>query len=133
MNKSLNILSGLNLDDITDIVRNAYKQEGYNGLFENTASFLFGDDDNIKLFAPEYSQFMLYGRNPGGMPPKERIESWMESMGITGSPWPIMRKIANEGTTGNDFLIPVIPEVTETISKEISTVASRNIAFYLNY
>lgn len=134
MNKSLNILSGLNLDDITDIVRNSYRQEGYNGLFENTASFLFEDDDsNIQLFAPQYSQFMLYGRNPGKMPPKENIESWMESMGITGSPWPIMRKIANEGTTGNDFLSPVIPEVTETISKEISTVASRNIAFYLNY
>lgn len=133
MNKSLNILSGLNLEDITDIVRNAYKQEGYSGLFENTASFLFGDDDNIQLFAPQYSQFMLYGRNPGGMPPKENIESWMDNLGITGSPWPIMRKIANEGTTGNDFLSPVIPEVTETISKEISTVAGRNIAFYLNY
>ena len=133
MNKSLNILSGLNLEDITDIVRNAYKQEGYNGLFENTASFLFGDNDNIQLFAPQYSQFMLYGRNPGKMPPKENIESWMDNLGITGSPWPIMRKIANEGTTGNDFLSPVIPEVTETISKEISTVAGRNIAFYLNY
>lgn len=134
MNKNLDILSNLNLEDITEIVRNAYRQEGYNGLFENTASFLFGDDGpEIQLFAPRYSQFMLYGRNPGKMPPRENIESWMESMGITGSPWPVMSKIADEGTAGNDFLSPVIPEVTETVSKEIADAAGRNISFYLNY
>lgn len=132
MNKNIDILSGLNTEEITDIVRTAYSQEGYSGLFGSTASFL-DDGNSIKLFAPEYSRFMLYGRNPGKMPPKENIESWMESIGIIGSPWSIMNKIANEGTTGNNFLGPTIPEITETISKEISKVAGKNIANYLTY
>lgn len=134
MNKNLDILSNLDLSDITDLVRNAYRQEGYSGLFESTASFLFGDDNNnIQLFAPLYSQFMLYGRNPGKMPPSDAISNWMESVGITGSPWAIMNKIANEGTTGNDFLSPVLPEITEAVSKEIANVAGKNIANYLTY
>ena len=112
------IIRTLNLEDATDIIRQAYHDQGYTGEFGEVAEFRY-HNNKIELFAPDYTQYMLFGRGPGKMPPRESIQSWMDQYGITGNPWPIMRKIAEQGTLGNDFIDPVLPDVVQSVKLAI--------------
>ena len=112
------IIRTLNLEDATQILRDAYYRQGYTGEFGEVAEFRY-HNNKIELFAPDYTQYMLFGRGPGKMPPSESIKSWMDRYGITGSPWPIMRKIAEQGTPGNDFIDPVLPDVVQSVKLAI--------------
>ena len=116
--KISDIIRTLNLEDATDIIRQAYYDQGYTGEFGEVAEFRY-HNNKIELFSTDYTQYMLFGRGPGKMPPRESIQSWMDQYGITGSPWPIMRKIAERGTLGNDFIDPVLPDVVQSVKLAI--------------
>lgn len=117
------ILSSLNLEEETKMVTDAYYTEGYNGEFGRTAHFTMdttsSENPTVILHTPAYTNFMLYGRKPGRMPPLAPIESWMKSKGLEGSAWAIRKHIAEFGTPGNDFLTPVLGQVKENIVKKI--------------
>ena len=125
------ILSQLNLEDETALVTDAYYKQGYNGDFGRTTHFtmdLSSKTPSVILHSPAYTNFMLYGRGPGKMPPLTPIESWMKTKGLEGSAWAIRAHIAEFGTTGNDFLTPVLGQVKETIVKKIQTSISNAIS-----
>ena len=125
------ILSSLTLEEETKMVVDAYYAEGYNGEFGKTAHFTL--DTSAKnptaiLHTPAYTNFMLFGRGPGRMPPLEPIKSWMEEKGLEGSAWAIRAHIAKFGTTGNDFLTPVLGQVKENLVQKIQTAISTAIS-----
>ena len=125
------LLSTLTFDEETKMVVDAYYAQGYNGEFGETAHFttdLSSKNPAVILHTPAYAPFMLYGRGPGKMPPLEPIESWMEAKGLEGSAWAIRKHIADFGTTGNDFLSPVLGQVKENIVKKIQTSISNAIS-----
>ena len=116
------ILSSLNLEEETKMVVDAYHNQGFDGEFGKTAHFTMdtsSKNPTVILHTPAYTQFLLYGRKPGRMPPLEPIESWMETRGLTGSAWAIRKHIADFGTKGNDFLSPVLEEVKENLIQKI--------------
>ena len=125
------ILSQLTFDEETKLVTDAYYKEGYNGEFGRTAHFTMDISSKTPaaiLHTPAYTHFMLYGRGPGKMPPLEPIESWMKAKGLEGSAWAVRKHIAEFGTTGNDFLTPVLGQVKETIVEKIQTTISNAIS-----
>ena len=125
------ILSTLTFEEETKMVTDAYYAQGYNGDFGRTAHFTMdttSSNPSAILHTPAYTHFMLYGRKPGKMPPLEPIESWMKAKGLTGSSFAIRKHIADFGTTGNDFLTPVLGQVKENIVKKIQTAISNAIS-----
>ena len=121
------ILSQLTFEEETKIVTDAYYAQGYNGEFGKTAHFtldISSKTPSVILHTPAYTHFMLYGRGPGKMPPLEPIESWMKAKGLEGSAWAIRAHIAKFGTTGNDFLTPVLGQVRESLIQRIQTSIS---------
>ena len=125
------ILSQLTFEEETKMVVDAYYAEGYSGEFGKTAYFTMDTTSStpaVILHTPAYTPFLLYGRGPGKMPPLAPIESWMEAKGLEGSAWAIRKHIADFGTTGNDFLTPVLGQVKETIVQKIQTVNSNAIS-----
>ena len=117
------ILSQLTFENETKMVTDAYYAQGYAGEFGRTAHFTMdttsAKNPTVILHTPAYTNFMLYGRKPGRMPPLEPIESWMKAKGLEGSAWAIRKHIADFGTPGNDFLTPVLGQVKENIIKKI--------------
>ena len=104
------------------MVVDSYYAQGYSGEFGKTAYFTMDISSNspsVILHTPAYTNFMLYGRGPGKMPPLAPIESWLEEKGLEGSAWAIRKHIADFGTKGNDFLSPVLGEVKEKLVQKI--------------
>ena len=125
------ILSQLTFEEETKMVVDSYYAQGYNGEFGKTAHFALDISSNnptVILHTPAYTQFLLFGRGPGKMPPLEPIESWMKAKGLEGSAWAIRKHIADFGTKGNDFLSPVLGQVKENIVKKIQTSISNAIS-----
>ena len=125
------ILSSLTFEEETQLITDSYYAQGYSGEFGRTAHFTLdtsSTNPSVILHTPAYTPFMLYGRGPGKMPPLEPIESWMEAKGLTGSSWAIRKHIADFGTTGNDFLTPVLGQVKETIVQKIQNAISNAIS-----
>ena len=46
-----------------------------------------------------YIYQLIFGREPGAMPPLSAIAEWMRERGIEGSAYPIAKAIAEKGTT----------------------------------
>lgn len=124
------ILSSLTLEEETKMVTDEYYAQGYNGEFGRTVHFTMDISSKTPaaiLHTPAYTNFMLYGRGPGRMPPLEPIESWMKAKGLEGSAWAIRKHIEKFGTQGNDFLTPVLGQVKENIIQKIQTAISNAI------
>ena len=125
------ILSTLTFEEETKMVTGAYYKEGYNGEFGKTAHFTLDTSSKnpaVILHTPAYTQFLLFGRGPGKMPPLQPIESWMKAKGLEGSAWAIRKHIADFGTPGNDFLTPVLGQVKENIVKKIQKSISNALS-----
>ena len=125
------ILSSLTFEEETKMVTDSYYAQGYSGEFGRTSHFtmdLSSKNPSVILHTPAYTPFMLYGRKPGKIPPLEPIKSWMEEKGLEGSAWAIRQHIAEFGTTGNDFLTPVLGQVKENIVQKIQTAISNAIS-----
>ena len=125
------ILSQLTFEEETKMVTDAYYAQCYAGEFGRTAHFtmdLSSTNPSVILHTPAYTPFMLYGRKPGKMPPLTSIKSWMEEKGLEGSAWAIRRHIAEFGTTGNDFLTPVLGQVKENIVQKIQKTVCNAIS-----
>ena len=125
------ILASLTFEEEAKMVTDEYYAQGYNGDFGKTAHFTIdtaAKNPAVILHTPAYTNFMLYGRKPGRMPPLEPIESWMEAKGLTGSAFAIRKHIADFGTTGNDFLTPVLEEVKENLIQKIQKAICNTIS-----
>ena len=125
------ILSQLTFEEETKMVTDSYYAQGYSGEFGRTAHFTMDISSNspsVILHTPAYTNFMLYGRGPGKMPPLEPIKSWMEEKGLEGSAWAIRKHIAEFGTTGNDFLTPVLGQVKENLAQKIQKTVCNAIS-----
>ena len=125
------ILSQLTFEEETKIVTDAYYAEGYDGEFGKTAHFTLDTSSKnpaVILHTPAYTQFLLFGRGPGKMPPLAPIESWMKANGLEGSAWAIRKHIADFGTTGNDFLTPVLGLVKENLVQKVQNIICNAIS-----
>ena len=123
--------SQLTFEEETKMVTDEYYAQCYAGKFGETAHFTLDTSSKnpaVILHTPAYTNFMLYGRGPGKMPPLEPIESWMKAKGLEGSAWAIRQHIAEFGTTGNDFLTPVLGQVKENLVQKIQTAISNTIS-----
>ena len=69
-------------------------------IFDEMRSSVTSGADYITgtLEANDYWTFVGSGRGPGGMPPVDKIQQWIDRAGLTISAWAVSRKIANEGT-----------------------------------
>ena len=69
-------------------------------IFDEMRSTVTSGADYVEgiLEANDYWVFVGSGRGPGGMPPVDRIQQWIDRAGLTISAWAVSRKIANEGT-----------------------------------
>lgn len=113
------LIRTIDLEPSTEILRRAYYEQGYDGEFGRSATFLFRNN-RIELFAPAYTRYMLFGRNPGKMPPSEPIRLWMQKKGIPEDYlFPIQRKIAENGTTGNNFVAPLLPQIIQSVKLQL--------------
>jgi len=123
------LIAGIDLSDETALVTNEYYRQGYNGEFGRTSHFVMDTKSSKNpaavLLTPAYTPFMLYGRGPGKMPPAEPIRSWMDDRGLTGSDRVIRNHIAKFGTTGNDFLTPMLGEIKNNIVQKIQDAISQ--------
>lgn len=126
------ILSQLTFEEETKMVVDTYHAQGHNGEFGQTTHFVMNLSDSKNpaavLRTPAYTPFMLYGRGPGKMPPLEPIESWMKARGLEGGSFAIRKHIADFGTTGNDFLTPVLGQVKERLIQKIQDAISNAIS-----
>lgn len=125
-----NIINAIDFNALTKPVIDAYHQAGYHdGLFERSIFRMNGSNTRIVLDAPEYTRYMLYGRRPGKMPPVAPIASWCAKYGISISPWAVAKKIAREGTKGNDFLSKqsVNDKVIEELNRQLKAIINKQI------
>ena len=126
------ILSQLTFEEETKMVVDSYHAQGYDGEFGRTAHFTIdttsAKNPTVILHTPAYTNFLLFGRKPGRMPPLEPIESWMEAKGLTGSAWAIRQHIADFGVKGNDFLTPVLGQVKESIVQKVQNIICNTIS-----
>lgn len=120
------LLGSVDLQKATNIVLDAYHKEGYFGGDFEQAHFVL-TSKSISLVQPYYTQFMLFGRKPGRMPPIAPIMSWTKKYGIAISPWAVAKHIGKYGTDGNDFITPIIPELNKYISEQIKKLLDTNI------
>lgn len=125
------MLSRVDLDDMTTLVRNEYTKQGYIGDFGRQAFFEFDfsmkDNPMLSLDGCDYTRFMLYGRRPGKMPPVAPIENWMHRYRIYGSAWAVAKSISKNGTTGNDFLTPLLPTISKNIISQLKDIILKEI------
>lgn len=106
------------LTELNKAIRRYYFDEGYKGQFGYFAYF----EDNkgvLELRGPSYAKYMLYGRNPGKMPPIRPIENWCRKYGINASPWAVRYNIGKYGTKGNDFITKNMNDFKLTVQKVI--------------
>jgi len=76
-----------------------------------------------KILANDYTEWLVQGRKPGGMPPVDAIEKWVKAkLGLSGKEansvaWGVATKIRNEGTNyypeGTDLIDGVHTEERE--------------------
>lgn len=121
MGKLANSLKNINTNKLTDIIAREYKKQGYglNDFLQNLHCDI--EDTSLMFKSSEYAWYMLHGRGPGKRPPISSIKAWCEWKHIQGksAPFLIARKIGLEGTKGNDFVTPVIPELLLTTANEL--------------
>ena len=89
-----------------------------------------------KLETDDYWRFVGNGRRPGGMPPIEKIQDWIDRSGATVSAWALAKSIAKHGSRNwrdkkpNVFLTaidaweqgPAIGEVEEVAGGEFEEI-----------
>ena len=69
-----------------------------------------------QLETDDYWEFVGSGRGPGGMPPVDAIEAWLNRAGLsTINPWAIAKRIAKEGS--RDFRMKKPNVFTTAIDK----------------
>lgn len=79
----------------------------------------------------DYWVFVGNGRGPGGMPPVENIQAWIDKAGISVSAFAVARKIAKEGTRayrrGESNVFTSVIEKWERGLGEVENVAGKEM------
>lgn len=122
MAKIEDILKEIDTKPLIDRISQEYARQGYIGRFPSTLRTTV-TGTTIQFWSARYGWFMLHGRGPGKQPPIAAIRDWIDRYNIPRNEWAVAKKIAREGTTGNNFLSPIVPELIDMISKEILTKA----------
>ncbi|MCQ2608736.1 MAG: hypothetical protein MJ197_08635 [Bacteroidales bacterium] len=116
-----NFMRDLDLTPMNDRIKEEYYKQGYglNDFAPNLTAHVEGS--KVLFQSSPYAFYMLYGRRAGKFPPISKIEEWCSYKGITfkSAPFLIARKIAREGTKGNNFIYQIIPELKDMIVEQI--------------
>ena len=118
MAKIEDILKTIDTKPMIDRISQEYNAQGYIGRFPSTLRTTI-TNTTIQFWSAQYGWFMLHGRNAGKMPPIAAIRDWIDRYNIPRNEWAVAKKIARDGTTGNNFLSPIVPELVDMIGKEI--------------
>ena len=118
MEKIEDILKTIDTKPMIDRISQEYNAQGYIGRFPSTLRTTI-TNTTIQFWSAQYGWFMLHGRNAGKMPPIAAIRDWIDRYNIPRNEWAVAKKIARDGTTGNNFLSPIVPELVDMIGKEI--------------
>ena len=118
MAKIEDILKTIDTKPMIDRISQEYARQGYIGRFPSTLRTTI-TGTTIQFWSARYGWFMLHGRGPGKQPPIAAIRDWIDRYNIPRNEWAVAKKIAREGTRGNNFLSPIVPELIDMISKEI--------------
>jgi hypothetical protein len=90
-----------------------------------TSNMMFETEVGFKPPGSSYAFWANYGRDAGGMPPANRILSWMRKKGIAEEHlFAIMRTIADEGTEGHEFLELAIPIIARNTKQNYDEAAA---------
>jgi len=118
MAKIEDILKTIDTKPMIDRISQEYNAQGYIGRFPSTLRTTI-TNTTIQFWSAQYGWFMLHGRDAGKMPPIAAIRDWIDRYNIPRNEWAMAKKIARDGTTGNNFLSPIVPELVDMIGKEI--------------
>ena len=118
MEKIEDILKTIDTKPMIDRISQEYNAQGYIGRFPSTLRTTI-TNTTIQFWSAQYGWFMLHGRDAGKMPPIAAIRDWIDRYNIPRNEWAVAKKIARDGTTGNNFLSPIVPELVDMIGKEI--------------
>lgn len=118
MAKIEDILKTIDTKPMIDRISQEYNAQGYIGRFPSTLRTTI-TNTTIQFWSAQYVWFMLHGRDAGKMPPIAAIRDWIDRYNIPRNEWAVAKKIARDGTTGNNFLSPIVPELVDMIGKEI--------------
>lgn len=118
MAKIEDILKTIDTKPMIDRISQEYARQGYIGRFPSTLRTTV-TGTTIQFWSARYGWFMLHGRGAGKQPPIDAIRDWISRYNIPRNEWAVARKIAREGTKGNNFLSPIVPELIDMVSKEI--------------
>lgn len=118
MAKIEDILKTIDTKPMIDRISQEYNAQGYIGRFPSTLRTTI-TNTTIQFWSAQYGWFMLHGRDAGKMPPIAAIRDWIDRYNIPRNEWAVAKKIARDGTTGNNFLSPIVPELVDMIGKEI--------------
>ena len=118
MAKIEDILKTIDTKPMIDRISQEYNAQGYIGRFLSTLRTTI-TNTTIQFWSAQYGWFMLHGRDAGKMPPIAAIRDWIDRYNIPRNEWAVAKKIARDGTTGNNFLSPIVPELVDMIGKEI--------------
>ena len=118
MAKIEDILKTIDTKPMIDRISQEYNAQGYIGRFPSTLRTTI-TNTTIQFWSAQYGWFMLHGRDAGKMPPIAAIRDWIDRYNIPRNEWAVAKKIARYGTTGNNFLSPIVPELVDMIGKEI--------------
>lgn len=123
------ILQGVDRSKLTAIIEREYRAQGYGhgDFLQNLECRL--SDTKFQFLSSRYAYYMLNGRRPGKMPPINVIKEWCDYKGINfkGAPFLIARKIGREGTKGNDFVTPIIPDLIDEIQMQLKENGGKKI------
>lgn len=118
MKNLADIVKEIDTKPMIDRIVREYHAQGYTGRFPSTLR-TETSDTRIKFISAYYGYFMLHGRGAGKQPPIDAIREWVHRYNIPLNEWAVAKKIAREGTKGNDFLTPIVTELCGMIGVEI--------------
>lgn len=133
MSNFSDILQSIDRKKLCDIIEKEYRAQGYgHGDFAQNLECRLSDT-TFQFLSSKYAYFMLHGRGAGKRPPINVIQEWCDYKGINfkSCAFLIARKIGREGTKGNDFVTPIIPELVDEIRMQLITNNGKDIRDYL--
>lgn len=125
----------------------SYMKSGHNASGDLLASFrVRAEGDKAIISGHDQAQYLIFGRNPNKDQSPEALRNWvkwfapnvlqpwMQSKGISGSPYPIAYKIARDGTKmhregGENFLAVLSSQdVSQYIQDRVKGIATVRIS-----
>lgn len=102
------------INNFVEQVKNAIKTKNVNRFTKRKGSFtapvnntgnlinsirIYSTEEEIKVWCAGYVLTLIYGRQPGTMPPVDKIDSWLQSKGINANAFAVAKSMQEFGSS----------------------------------